>query len=343
MQVTDALDNALDIAGEERLYRATRRFWHPVMYAADLGGRPHGVVLLDEALVLVRLAGQVRCFRDLCVHRGTALSLGFVEGDQLRCAYHGWPYGPDGVCTSVPARFGDNVPSRARLEVYMVEERYGLIWVCLEGDPDFPIPDFPEWEDPNYHVVTVPPYDWDCSAARRTENFIDLAHFPWLHEGILGTRDKPEVPTHEVHRGEHTLTMQVPIEEQGADKLNASDEQDQLIETLYDFTLTMPYTVYFNQTLPQERHFAIYMAASPIGRKVTRCFTYNARNYRMDDPDEDYITLQNEILEQDRPVVESQRPEELPVDLTAELHIRGADLYSLEYRRWLIEVAGTSV
>jgi hypothetical protein len=31
----------------------------------------------------------------------------------------------------------------------------------------------------------------------------------------------------------------------------------------------------------------------------------------------------------------------LPVDLSAELHIRGIDAISLEYRRWLVELMET--
>src|SRR5947209_2409948 len=120
-----------------------RHCWHPVMYSSQLSDGPEPVILLDERLVLIRLGGQVRCFADLCVHRGTALSLGQVEDDQIRCAYHGWTYGPDGVCTSIPARFGTNIPRRARLRVYNVAEESGLIWVCLEDDPVFPIPRFP--------------------------------------------------------------------------------------------------------------------------------------------------------------------------------------------------------
>ena len=71
--------NELDSAGEARLYQTFRHFWHPVAYAADVNEAPVPATLLDEQLVLVRLGGEVRCFRDLCVHRGTALSLGWVR------------------------------------------------------------------------------------------------------------------------------------------------------------------------------------------------------------------------------------------------------------------------
>src|SRR2546430_14759566 len=71
----ESLRNDLDEAGESRLYDVMGRFWHPVMYSSDLQGSPAKVILMEQQLVVVRLAGQVRCFPDLCVHRGTALSL----------------------------------------------------------------------------------------------------------------------------------------------------------------------------------------------------------------------------------------------------------------------------
>ena len=140
----EARANELDERGEARLYRAMRRFWHPVAYSSEVSDRPVKAVLLDEQLALVRLGGEIRCFADLCAHRGTAISLGWVENDQIRCAYHGWTYGPDGACTAIPARFGSSIPRRAHLRPYLVAERYGLVWVCLDGPPVYPVPEFPE-------------------------------------------------------------------------------------------------------------------------------------------------------------------------------------------------------
>src|SRR5437588_3853665 len=54
--------------------------WHVVAYAPDLvEGKPMAVRLLDEDLVLWRVGAQIHVWRDLCLHRGTRLSLGKVE------------------------------------------------------------------------------------------------------------------------------------------------------------------------------------------------------------------------------------------------------------------------
>ena len=166
-------DTVLDRVGEARLYRALRRFWHPVLWADQLADRPVAARLLDEPLVLVRLAGEVRAFKDLCVHRGTALSLGWVDDGCLVCPYHGWTYDPSGVCTRIPASHGTNIPAKARIQRYTTAEHAGLVWVCLEtGDVDapaagFPLPDFPEWDDAAYRVIPIPQYDWRYSSTRR--------------------------------------------------------------------------------------------------------------------------------------------------------------------------------
>jgi len=341
--------NELDASGEARLYRALRHFWHPVMYAStlDAAGGPKRVDLLGEQLVVVRLAGEVRCFPDLCVHRGTALSLGSVEGDQLRCAYHGWTYGPDGVCTAIPARFGSNIPSRARLRPYRVAERNGLIYVSLE-EPAFPLPTFPEFDDPSFRVIEVPEYDWATSAARRIENYVDFSHFAWVHDGVLGDRNHPEVPDHDVSRegGELRFGYSDYVEPEAIDKNEGLESAGSgTVTTQLRYRLFMPNTVLLEQGLPGGT-YCLFFSVSPVGPRRVRNFTMMARNYQLDDVadgDRKMLEFNALVIGQDLPIVQSQRPEELPFDLSAELHIRGVDKVSLEYRKWLVELAADLV
>jgi vanillate O-demethylase monooxygenase subunit len=87
----------------------------------------------------------------------------------------------------------------------------------------------------------------------------------------------------------------------------------------------------------------LFMACSPVSQKRCRSFTFNARNFAREEDDDRFITFQQEIAEADRVISESQTPEELPFDMTAELYIRGVDRLSVEYRRWLFEVARADV
>ncbi len=336
------LVSELNVAGETALYRAVRHFWHPVMYAADLGDKPAQVFLMDEQLAIVRMGGEVRAFADLCVHRGTALSLGRVEGDQLRCAYHGWTYGPDGACTSIPARFGMSIPTKARLRRYQAAEKCGLIWVCLEAEPVYPLPEFPELDDPAYRVVSMPAYEWKVGSARRVENYVDFAHFAWVHDGLLGDHTRPEVPDHEVWREGAELRMRIDVIQPpsgGATKGLGPEGGD--VRAGSQYRIFIPYTIWLHQSLNNDPdyNFVLFMAASPVSQKRTRAFTFIARSHDLEGDDQKYIDFQELIVSQDKPVAESQRPEELPVDLSAELHVKGVDRVSVEYRTWLIEIA----
>jgi phenylpropionate dioxygenase-like ring-hydroxylating dioxygenase large terminal subunit len=337
----ELLVNPLDSAGEARLYRAMRHFWHPVLYSSELTDQPKQVFLLDEQLVLARLDGGVRCFADLCVHRGTPLSRGRVEGDQIRCAYHGWTYGPDGVCTSIPARFGSSIPRRARLTVHDVCEKNGMIWVCLE-EPRFPVPEFPEYGDASFRVIEVPPYDWRTSAQRRIENYVDISHFAWVHDGVLGDHEHPEVQDFDVTVEGNLIRFAYPnqIESPDIGKNQGIDASAEALDSELQYRLFMPGTVILEQPFTNGAKYALFFAVCPVSAKHVRNFTLMARNYMLDDPeagDRSMLEYNDLVIGQDQPVVEPQRPEMLPFDLSAELHIRGVDRVSLEYRKWLIQ------
>jgi vanillate O-demethylase monooxygenase subunit len=333
----------LDQEAEEALYRRSRAMWHPVAFAADVTDSPLAVRLLDEPLVVVRLGDTVVAFKDLCIHRGTALSLGTVIYGELQCAYHGWKFDSSGACVRIPSRPEGSIPRKAQLEKYACEEAAGLVWVCLEPPALFPLPQYEAWEDSDYRTVRIPLYDWSSSAARRVENFIDFSHFPFVHAGVLGNPDTPEIPDHPVRRGVNTIEFKLGVEEVPNSLKGDDSSTDSIQRQPSTYTIFMPYSVQLDQPLEEEHHFLLFMASSPVGRKETRTFSWCSRNYDLDPAkDEQFVEFQRVILEQDRVVVESQRPEELPIDLGEELHIKGVDQVSIDYRRWLFELASTS-
>jgi vanillate O-demethylase monooxygenase subunit len=61
------------------------------------------------------------------------------------------------------------------------------------------------------------------------------------------------------------------------------------------------------------------------------------RDFDLDQSEESTITLQTQVLSEDKPFVEAQKPEELPLDLSEEFHIR-ADRFSTCYRKALVEL-----
>ena len=122
------------------------QYWHPIVESSALTDQPQRCTLLGEHLVAFRAPDGVAVFKDLCIHRGTALSLGWARDGRIVCPYHGWEYDRSGACVRIPSLpEGAAVPARARAIAYRAEERYGLVWVAME-DPVAPIPGFPQNE-----------------------------------------------------------------------------------------------------------------------------------------------------------------------------------------------------
>ena len=320
--------NARLMALESALWPRLWDYWHAVSYCADVGAEPVAGRLLGVPIVLARLGGQLTCLHDLCVHRGTPLSLGWVSGDALTCAYHGWRYRADGACVHIPARPNGVIPRRARVRAYQVSEKYGLIWICL-GEPCAPVPEFPEYGDLAYRVIFMPPVRWKCSAARQTENFIDQAHFPWVHEGILGDRAHPESIEADIHRHGEELRYEY------TDRPNPMHP----LPHRRVYRLHRPFTIHQRKVRTGDDVEASFSPVCPESAGESTGFLIIARNFPLNPVEEaQRYKLDVLIQTQDQRIVEAQRPEELPIDLSAELHIKGPDTVAVAYRRLLAEL-----
>lgn len=315
---------------------ALRACWHPVAYSAELApGEPLAVDLLGEALVLWRdSAGTTHAFFDLCIHRGTALSLGTVEGDEIVCPYHGWRYGSDGACTRIP-QLADptRVPSKARATTFTCAERYGMIWVALE-EPRWALPEIPELEDPAWATVHCGPYWWACDASRQVENFTDFGHFPFVHPGLLGDPERPVVPAHEVATHGHVLRYEIVRPEAPANEEFPVFGNEVVVapERRSRYELHLPYTIVLRLGWGGEAGMVYFFACRPEGPDRTTGFLAIGRNYNLDQPDSVLQDFEDVIFEQDRRIVESQRPERVPFDLADELHLT-FDAVAVAYRR----------
>jgi phenylpropionate dioxygenase-like ring-hydroxylating dioxygenase large terminal subunit len=118
-------------------------YWHPIAHSDDVTEQPTRFELLGEKICAFRTDAGVSAFKDLCIHRGTALSLGWVTDGRITCAYHGWQYDAAGKCVKIPSLpEGSTIPRKARAIAYRAEERYGLVWVAMD-EPIAPIPAFP--------------------------------------------------------------------------------------------------------------------------------------------------------------------------------------------------------
>ena len=311
-------------------------WWHPVGWAAQVTQAPRRTVLLGRVLVVWRdLDGTPRCLRDLCVHRGTALSLGEVHDGQITCPYHGWRFAGDGRCTAIPQLPpGRTVPAGAAVPAFRAQERYGLIWVCL-GEPRTDIPAFPEWDRAGFRHAACPPYQWRTSAARMVENFTDFGHLGWLHDGLLGMRGDLVVPEHTVERTGHELRYAITMNVPSADGVN--DLQAPAGTMANTYVLSLPHVIHLRSHYPgTDRSRVLFFAAQPVDEETSIGYCYQSRDFDLDGDDQRYIEFQETLAEQDRIVVESQRPEQLPRDIAEELHLK-FDRVAVAYRKALAQ------
>jgi phenylpropionate dioxygenase-like ring-hydroxylating dioxygenase large terminal subunit len=308
--------------------------WHPVAAAASLAaGASRAVKLLGRELVVWRTAdGAIHAADDRCPHRGTRLSIGRVDGEELVCAYHGWRFAPGGPCVRIPAHPDLAPPESARLAMHPACERYGLVWTCA-GEPRGDVPPFPEYGDARLRKVVCGPYLVETSGPRIVENFLDMAHFPFVHAGILGEEPRNEVRDYEVR----AVDGGDPVEATGCyfwqPRTNSLAHGGCEVE--YTYRVVRPLTAILTKAPQSGNGFreAISLHVQPAGEESSVVWIVLALTN--DEQGEDTLrAFQDRIFLQDKPILENQVPKRLPLERRMEIPVR-ADRLSLAYRDYL--------
>ncbi|HEY9106339.1 MAG TPA: aromatic ring-hydroxylating dioxygenase subunit alpha [Roseateles sp.] len=310
-------------------------FSHPVAAASDLGAdQPLAARLLGQDWVLWRDdQGRARAATDRCPHRGTRLSLGRVCEGELQCPYHGWRFAADGRCSRIPAQPGFQPPAGHGLHgVRELVEAHGLLWLRPDGgEPNLPC--LPE-AGAQLRQLTSEAYDLATSAPRIVENFLDMAHFGFVHEGWLGDAEHPEVPPYEVSASaEDGVAASGCRAWQPRSTLSAAGG----CWVDYDYRVPTPFSAMIIKApeIAQGWRESIALFICPQDETRSRLW------FRLAVPDTDsddaaLLNFQRTIFLQDQPVLESQQPRCLPLhDATIrEVHC-AADRSSTAYRRYL--------
>ena len=318
-------------------WQALARCWFPVIAAEMLGAEPVAVKLLDERLVVYRAGAAIVVARDLCIHRGVPLSIGWVDGEELVCRYHGLRYGPDGACRLIPSEPNVAPSFRMRLAVFPVQVRFGLVWTSLDPAADpAALPSFPEWDDPSYEPILPPAIDMAAAAGRQCEGFLDVAHFAFVHHGTFADPHNQLVPRYAVHwEADGTL-----VSDYISDVANIPRGYIPTVPVPEGFIWRRLYQVHFPFSprltifFPADERLCLLNCASPISARQTRLFVPIARNFGHGEDVAPVHAFNLRVFEEDRVIVETQHPEDLPLDLASEVHIR-ADRASIAYRQGL--------
>ena len=180
--------------------RYMRRFWHPVYVAEKLPqGRIVPVKILGEELALYRgESGTAHLMANECPHRLTRLHIGWIEGETLRCRYHGWRFDEAGQCVEQPAEPKPFCERVKKLASYPTHETHGLIFAYLgEGAPPAfrPVPGLEDGAHEGW-TLSASAEMIPCNYFQSAENIMDDVHVNFAHrDHLVNTAARPFIPT----------------------------------------------------------------------------------------------------------------------------------------------------
>jgi 5,5'-dehydrodivanillate O-demethylase len=196
--------------------RYMRMFWQPVYRSDDLkAGRAVALRIMNEDFTLYRgRSGAPFVVGPRCAHRRTALSVGRVEGDCIRCLYHGWTYDGAGSCIDQPAEpvgFTKNV----RIASYPTREYLGLIFAYFGVGRQSALPRFPEFESAG--VLEIETFVRACNYFNGLDNACDPLHVFLTHQDA---RMKADVRSIAADESEFGVTIKTSRTKKSRVRLN---------------------------------------------------------------------------------------------------------------------------
>ena len=165
-----------------------KNMWYVAAWSYELGSdAPIARMIIGESIAFYRKRdGTVVAIEDRCPHRHAPLSLGRVEGDDLRCMYHGLKFGCDGVCIAIPGM--DNATPNIAARIFPVVEQSSWLWVW-PGNPAKAdralIPRATGLDDPEWSM-RADAMDYAADYQLVNDNLCDLSHLDFSHETTLG-------------------------------------------------------------------------------------------------------------------------------------------------------------
>ncbi len=285
--------------------------WYIACTSKELKKKPIRRVIYDTPLVLFRTTKGVSCLEDKCLHRHAPLSEGELEGENLRCPYHGWTFDQQGVLTNIPSEgphFLENKSKRCVKKFFAVE-RDECIWVWMGKDE--PTQKDPAWRFPNidksgwchYFMVT----DFENEVTHLAENFMDVPHTVYVHKGWFRNKSFKKVPmTVKTYDGSVLVTYDQPDDGIGVlirPILNPRNEPMEHTDHFFYPNITR-----VDYRFGSNYQYIINSQCTPVSTMKSRVYTYIAYKIplvgRLLQPFIRFYTRQ--VIEQDVEIMEIQ-------------------------------------
>ena len=298
---------------------------------------------MGVAYVLWRSSdGTIAVFEDRCPHRRAPLSLGSCNGGQLQCGYHGWTFDQTGRCTQIPALGPEaTLPPKAQLTgPHSVAESHGMVFIAPE-EPLTALPKVEEAEDPSFMIGDLPELRVRGCAALYVDNFLDMAHFPFVHRGTFGAQEAAEVLPYDVER--EGFSTRVVFEHEFANREDPGVAEG-IRPLIQRRRLTYRWDAPFHLALRID--FLDAGGTNTIGFYLCPEDAETVRIYSSlyrDDLDGDVgrmneaVDFEIAVIDEDLRIQTAYDQLEIPLDITTEVHTR-ADRTTLEFRRVLIDL-----
>ena len=282
---------------------------------------------LEKPILIYRgESGRYVALDNRCCHRSAPLSLGRIEGDCIRCMYHGMKFDPEGTCIEIPGQ--DRISSSHRVRRYPLVEKGELLWIWM-GDPELADPDdildFAPLSDPAWTGLPEQAYlQYDANWLLIVDNLADFSHLAFVHTNTLGGSESYAYDTaqeiEQLERGFrfvrwHRDSAPPPYH------VRVSPEGDARVDRRNDVRMQIP-GVFFMETtfapvgwdpdsgdMTNVRQYKNCQYMTPETRTTSHFFWDYLRNYRHGEDDVS-ISLRDSLLEgfmEDKVIIEEQQ------------------------------------
>lgn len=329
-----------------------KNFWYIAGWGSDFTRELRERTLLSQSLVFYRTTqGQPVALINRCPHRSFPLAHGKLEGDVLRCGYHGLAFRQDGSCAEIPAQA--TVPPSVCTRSFPVVERGPFVWIWMgeAGAADeSAIPDTSWLVDPAWSYVTSY-LGLDANYVYLHENLLDLSHFTYLHPTTLGTPEYARTPSEVETGGSNTVRVTRFVEQCDVPpiyartgitgKMSRRTESEFVSPAMHHASAVMSD---LQATAEQRRDFTIFIThfATPETQDSTHYWFTFARDFALGDQEVDEYMKTSALtaFQEDRHALQEiahmYRTE--PQALSTEIHIK-SDQAGVAARRILLRLA----
>ncbi len=281
---------------------------------------------LEKPIVIYRgESGRYVALDNRCCHRAAPLAMGRVEGDCIRCMYHGLKFDANGICIEIPGQ--DKVPPSHRVRSYPIEERSGLLWIWM-GDPNLANPDdiidYEPLRNPEWQGLPQPAYlHYDCNWMLIIDNLADFSHLAFVHTNTLGGSEAYAVETkQEIERLDngfqferwHRDSAPAPYHVKANDGANAQVDRRNYVQMFAPGVFLMetafgPLGWDEKDDRSDVKEYRNCQFMTPETRRSAHFFWDYLRNYRQDE-EQVSISLRDSMLEgfwEDKVIIEEQQ------------------------------------